>query len=403
MKVSTVLYQELQLCSTSIHNTRLHTLCKFVESSLTDQRVSVTYLGRGLKNLSKTTKKHDIKRADRLIGNHHLHFDRHAIYEYMAEKLIRKNKNPIILIDWSPINGSEIFQLLRASIPMQGRSQVIYEKVFKESALNSDSAHSAFLDELESVLPVGCQPIIVADAGYRGPWFKAIEAKNGYWVNRVRGRVSLSQDKENWQSSSQWFKQANIGKTKTLGKVYYSKTNKLECQGVLFKRRKKGRFVKKMRGGASNRTIDKIHQKDANEPWLLVYRLPENVLNQPEIAVSMYNLRMQIEENFRDTKNGKLGMSLEYANSKSVMRFDNLLLIAALALFLLWCIGTIARIKGMQRSLQANTVKNRAVLSIIYLAREVVTDDRYRITIDEFEYMISDMSKIPVAASDLKG
>ena len=114
MKVSTVLYQELQLCSTSIHNTRLHTLCKFVESSLTDQRVSVTYLGRGLKNLSKTTKKHDIKRADRLIGNHHLHFDRHAIYEYMAEKLIRKNKNPIILIDWSPINGSEIFQLLSA-------------------------------------------------------------------------------------------------------------------------------------------------------------------------------------------------------------------------------------------------------------------------------------------------
>ena len=112
---------------------------------------------------------------------------------------------------------------------------------------------------------------------------------------------------------------------------------------------------------------------------------------------------MQIEENFRDTKNGKLGMSLEYANSKSVMRFDNLLLIAALALFLLWCIGTIARIKGMQRSLQANTVKNRAVLSIIYLAREVVTDDRYRITIDEFEYMISDMSKIPVVVSDLKG
>jgi len=42
-----------------------------------DQRVSVTYLGRGLKSLSKTTKKNDIKRAVRLVGNSLLHLIYH--------------------------------------------------------------------------------------------------------------------------------------------------------------------------------------------------------------------------------------------------------------------------------------------------------------------------------------
>lgn len=50
------------------------------------------------------------------------------------------------------------------------------------------------------------------------------------------------------------------------------------------------------------------------------------------MVVSLYRKRFQIEENFRDTKNGKRGIGLAYANSKSVERFDNLLLV-------LWCIG----------------------------------------------------------------
>jgi hypothetical protein len=44
------------------------------------------------------------------------------------------------------------------------------------------------------------------------------------------------------------------------------------------------------------------------------------------MVVKLYKQRMQIEENFRDTKNGRVGISLEYANSKTPERFDNLLL-----------------------------------------------------------------------------
>tara|TARA_R110002167_G_scaffold34573_1_gene110345 strand:+ start:145268 stop:145462 length:195 start_codon:yes stop_codon:yes gene_type:complete len=46
----------------------MNTLFTFVGAAMKDQRVMVTYLGRGLKSASETDKKHDIKRADRLIG-----------------------------------------------------------------------------------------------------------------------------------------------------------------------------------------------------------------------------------------------------------------------------------------------------------------------------------------------
>jgi len=57
-----------------------------------------------------------------------------------------------------------------------------------------------------------------------------------------------------------------------------------------------------MRGGTSQRTTDKIHEKDAKEPWLLVFRLPNNFMKNAQTAVNLYSQRIQIEENFRDIK-----------------------------------------------------------------------------------------------------
>ncbi|SNX50891.1 hypothetical protein VTH8203_04565 [Vibrio thalassae] len=124
-----------------------------------DQRVTVTYLGRGLKNSSDTDKKHDIKRADRLIGNPYLHSERLYFYEFMTEHLVGHNPLPLVIVDWSSINGQGIFQVLRASIPMGGRALTLYEKVYPESELNSEKAHNYLLDNLAHCLPVDCQPI----------------------------------------------------------------------------------------------------------------------------------------------------------------------------------------------------------------------------------------------------
>ena len=403
MKITNIIQNDIAAAYPEIHATRLNSLLTFVNSGMHDQRVSVTYLGRGLKSLSKTTKKNDIKRADRLIGNSLLHFERLNFYEYMTSQLIGHQKFPIILVDWSPINGQEIFQVLRASIPMKGRSLTLYEKIYPESELNTNKAHQEFLDTLESILPEECKPIIVSDAIYRSPWFKIVEEKSWYWIGRVRGQVSLSQNKVDWKTSYQWFSQANVGKAEYLGSMYYGKMAKFSCNAVIYKRSPKGRKAKKMRGGISQRTTDKTHEKDAKEPWLLVFKLPEKFMKNAKTAVNLYTQRMQIEENFRDTKNNKLGVGLEYANSRSVERFDNLLLIAALILYLLWCIGCTAVMKKLHYSLQANTEKERMVLSIITIGREIIDDSRYSIPLEEYVYVLSQLSNLTVNIEGLHG
>jgi len=401
MKITDIIQDDIAAAYPEIHSVRLNTLFTFIESGTCDQRVSVTYLGRGLKKRSKTSKKNDIKRADRLIGNHHLHFERLYFYEYMAAQLIGQKTSPIILVDWSPINGQGMFQVLRASIPMKGRSLTVYEKIHPESELNTNKAHQDFLDTLERILPQGCKPIIVSDAIYRSPWFKMVEEKGWYWMGRVRGQVSLSQNKVDWKTSYHWFSQARVGKADYIGSIYYGKTAQFLCHAVIYKRSTKGRKAKKMRGGISNRTTDKAHEKEAREPWLLVFNLPEKFMKNGQTAVKLYSQRMQIEENFRDTKNNKLGIGLECANSRSVARFDNLLLVAALILYTLWCIGCTAVMKNLHYSLQANTQKKRRVLSIITIAREIIDDDRYFIPLEEVVYVLSQLSNLTVSIEGL--
>jgi hypothetical protein len=400
MKAIEIIQNEISIAYPEIHKTRLNTLFTFVNSGLIDQRLTVTYLGRGLKKLSKTVQKHDIKRADRLCGNIHLHSECIDFYRYMSESIIANERHPLLIVDWSPINGSDIFQLLRVSIPMGGRALTIYEKTYKESELNTNKAHQALLYSIKYCLPEACRPIILADAVFKTPWFKAIENMGWYWVCRVRGNVKLSTDGGNWQSSGDWYPLANT-KATTLGDIYYSKTTKHPCIATLYKGRKTGRIKKKKRGGKSQCSTDKYQENKANEPWFLISCLPQNWDKKPDKVVALYKTRMQIEESFRDTKNAKLGVSLEFANSRSPERFDILLLIGALMIYILWCTGFVAEQLNYHQSLQANTVKDRRVLSHVYLGRMVIDDERYKIEDDVIVWVLHELPNLVMRLGNL--
>ncbi len=232
----------------------------------------------------------------------------------MTECLVGRQQHPFIIVDWSPINGGEIFQVLRASIPMGGRALTLYEKVYPESELNTEVAHQHLLVHLEKCLPADCQPIILSDAIFRTPWFKAIENKGWYWLGRVRGNITLSTDLEIWHSCKSWFKQAT-DKACHVENIYYGKTVRFKHQGVLFRGKNKGRKKLKKRGGQSQCTTVKYQQQKAKELWLLIFKLPEIFADNPQKVVTLYKQCMQIEESFRDTKNAKLGISLTFAHS----------------------------------------------------------------------------------------
>lgn len=399
MKAIELLHKNLSNACPEIHDIRLIALMAAVTSTIKGQQLTVTGLGRNLKSDSKTDTKHDIKRMDRIIGNQHLHAERKDIYRHLLRRLIGQQKHPILIADWSPIPGNEIFQLHRMSIPMGGRTLTVYEECFEEKKLNNTQTHNTFLDELEELLPEGCQPIILSDAIYKTQWFETIESKGWYWVGRVRGNVQLSLDGETFKGCTEIMKQAT-NKPKGLGALLYSKKTRFSCQGVLFHGKKKGKHQKKKRGGISKDGKSLYYSKKAKQAWLLISHLPE-AYDKPKKVVQLYRCRMQIEEGFRDTKNQQYGIGLAQAKSKSAKRYNNLLLVAALALFILWCIGQVAVEQKYHYKLQANTVRTKTVLSNIYLAMQIIDDKRYEINekdlqivfeaVHEFSQNISDM------------
>ena len=84
---------------------------------------------------------------------------------------------------------------------------------------------------------------------------------------------------------------------------------------------------------------------------------------------------MQIEEGFRDLKNTYNGFCLRHCRSKSVHRFNIALMLAAIAMLLLWVMGLTAKKLGLERSYQANTVTTRTVLSTMMIGWQAIMND----------------------------
>src|SRR5262245_59933660 len=113
--------------SCTIHKKRLEVLVLAAETLVKCCHLSVVGLGRGLINQVKT--KHNINRMDRLVGNEHLFTESLEIQRITANLIIGGKTRPLILVDWSSAAVAERYQLLRAAVPIDGRSLTVYEEV----------------------------------------------------------------------------------------------------------------------------------------------------------------------------------------------------------------------------------------------------------------------------------
>lgn len=99
------------------------------------------------------------------------------------------NKRPVIIVDWSDFELGREWLMIKAALPTGGRAITLYEQVFPFKRYNSPSAHRDFLRALHAILPMDCRPIIVTDAGFRGPWFREVEKYGWDWVGRIRNKI----------------------------------------------------------------------------------------------------------------------------------------------------------------------------------------------------------------------
>jgi hypothetical protein len=108
--------------------------------------------------------------------------------------------------------------------------------------------------------------------------------------------------------------------------------------------------------------------------------------------VALYRQRMQIEEAFRDLKSERYGLGFTASHTRGAVRLANLLLIGALALLVLWWVGQATQQQHWAYHYQTNTRRNRPVLSLIFLGRQVMRRAAGRITQHHLRQAISQIS-----------
>ena len=360
-----------------MHAMRRESLAVVVLAAVVGSRLTVTALGRAM--LSQAKEKHCIKRADRLLSNPNLQAECFEVYAAQARRILGTVQRPVVIVDWSDLDANKTHFLLRASTPVGGRSLTLHEEVHTLGCKDKPKVHQAFLKKLQKRLPAGCRPIVVTDAGFRTPWFKQVERFGWDWVGRLRNRHAVQlADHDLWVACKSLYEQAT-SQPKALGEALLTRKHAIACRLVVYRAKPKGR-VNKSRFG--ERVCSKHSEKNAareREPWLLASSLPMGSKLAKRL-VALYAMRMQIEEAFRDIKSARFGLSLEYSGTRQLQRLRVLLLIGSLAMMLLWLLGKATELTDQHRQYQANSIKDRVVLSTIFLGLQVLNDARVLLT-----------------------
>jgi hypothetical protein len=358
-----ILQNELDGSLQHIHVQRRAAVWRAVSGLLLGGKLWLTALGRALPG--ETSDKHRIKAADRLMGNQKLHEELRDFYRALARRLLRGTAAPVVAVDWSKVGDQHY--MLSAQLCCDGRTLPLLSRVYPKSQLANRGVHSRFLDELVDVVPAGCTPILITDAGFHSTWFDAVRARGWHYIGRVRNRTMALHN-------GRWAKVRSLhalasARPRNLGSLLLPKSKPRSYRLVLSARPKlKGRKRINTLGVPGRKKVDRDCSKAAREPWLLATSLVCNAA----FVVRLYSLRMQIEQSFRDSKSYRHGWALHLVNSKSTARIDVLLMLAALASVVTQTVGRAAARCGLQRLFQANTVRTRRVFSFFVLGLLVI-------------------------------
>lgn len=369
MHALSILHRILSARLPDIHAKRLTSLLAAVEAVVSGSRVTLSDLGRGLSG--SVAVKHNIKRIDRLLGNGLLHTEVPKLYEALVRQCLAGIPMPLIVIDWSDLTPDRHWQVVRASVALEGRSMTLYEQVHLQSRATSARVHEAFLKQLATLLPPGCVPIVITDAGFRSAWFKLVHRMGWYWIGRIRNRdlVCPAHD-DTWAGCKTLYSKATA-KAQSLGHYHYVRNHPVSCRLVLIKRARQGRHKKSRLGKRVRSRHSLKNARSQREPWLLAV-CPGLAHLSAAAVVAVYAQRMQIEESFRDLKSERFGLGFSSGRSTQKDRLGVLLLVACLASFVLRLIGEAGKAKQLEFQFQSNTRRSRPVLSVINLALQLV-------------------------------
>jgi hypothetical protein len=267
----------------------------------------------------------------------------------------------VILVDWTQVCGRHV--ALVAAVPIGGRALTIYAEVHPLKRLGNAAVERRFLVALKAIIPSECRSIIVSDAGFKGPFFRAVLDCGWDFLGRVRGTTKAISATGETISKEQFYALASTTPL-DLGTFRLFVKQRIPCRLVLVRKRRRPGPKRLPPACKEEREL----RQSALDPWLLATSLSDGEATD---LVRQYAKRMQIEETFRDAKNHRFGWSLGAVQLSTPQRAAVLLALASVAFLVVTLIGMTAERAGHHRRYQANTRIQR-VLSFLVLASAIL-------------------------------
>lgn len=370
MRASRVLQKCLSDSLGTIHALRSRVLLQAVEALLHGRRLTLMDVARAWPGAERV--RAPLKAFDRLLSNPHLHGEREQIYGGMACWLLR-SKRPVIVIDWSDLKADKAWCLLRAAVPVGGRTLPVLDMVFPGKQQGTPAAEKRFLQRLRCLVPEGAKPILITDAGFRAPWFRAVAEMGWDWVGRLRHNTLVKpvsvDENDAWVPSRALYELASTS-PRDMGLMDTVRNAPWACRVVLYRKAPKGRKHLTRAGKVARSKVSLQAAAREREPWLIVASPALTGLSARHL-ITLYGRRMQIELSFRDLKSHRYGQGFEDSLTRSGKRIEILLLVNALAAFASWLAGLACQATGVDQWLSpVHSV--RRLYSVLRVGREAL-------------------------------
>lgn len=336
-----------------------------------------------------------LKTMDRLLRSPVLCRERAGLYAAMTTWLVRSMR-PLMAVDWSDLKADGSFKLLRAGLVVQGRTLTVWEEVHPEKTAGTPAVEQAFLQHLAECLPAGCRPIILTDAGFRRPWFRAVLAQGWDYVGRLRGRVKVqpctaaADDPAEWVSCTTMHDLALASRSRDLGDYRMGLRHSLATRLIMHRAPRKGRQAVTVQGIRRRDERSEDAARAGREPWVLATSLEE--ASAAQIA-GCYARRMTIEQGFRDLKSDVYGAGLEHSLTHTGKRLANLLVLFALHQFAAWLVGLCEERERGTRRLETCRRPRRRHYSTMRLGVEILQHPAWWTPITRLRPFMHEMSE----------
>lgn len=370
MRASRVLQKCLSESLGTMHAARSRVLLHAVEALVVGRHLTLMDVARSWPGAERV--RAPLKAFDRLLSNAHLQAERERVYGDMARWLLRSER-PVIVIDWSDLKADKAWCLLRAAVPIGGRTLPVLDMVFPGKQQGTPAAEKRFLQRLRCLVPEDIKPILVTDAGFRAPWFRAVAEMGWDWVGRLRHRTLVRpadiKEEDAWVPSRALYELASIS-PRDMGLMETVRNAPWVCRVVLYRKAPKGRKHRTRAGkiARSKKSLEAAARE--REPWLVVAS-PALAALSPCRLVALYGRRMQIELSFSDLKSHRYGQGFEDSLTRSGKRIEILLLVNALAAFASWLAGLACEATGVDQWLSP-VRSSRRLYSVLRIGREAL-------------------------------